>query len=88
MFWSWINGPSLASPNALQLLMRVRRGDDLSTMSEDYPELTTVQLDLARHLQAQESELNRLYQDIQRVEGHKLQLERELTQSLLSQNVG
>ena len=33
----------------------------------DYPELTAEQLDLARHLQDRESELHRLYQDMQRV---------------------
>ncbi|MEO1003297.1 MAG: hypothetical protein AAFX65_09325 [Cyanobacteria bacterium J06638_7] len=85
IYWDWVNGPSLASPNALQLLMRVRRGDDLTLMSADYPGLTTMQLDLARDLQAQEAELNRLYQDIQRIESRKLQLERELTHSLQAQ---
>lgn len=88
VLWGWVSPSSVASANTLQLLMRLRRGDDLAAMSKDYPELTAEQLDLVRHLQDRESELHRLYQDMQRVESSKLQLERELTHSLLNQPLG
>jgi uncharacterized protein (DUF433 family) len=67
----------------LQLLTRVRRGDAVQTISVDFPELSAAQLSLAKHLQAQEAELNRLYRELQEAERVKLDLERELTLSLL-----
>ena len=83
-FWGWVSAASSASPSTLQVLTRVRRGDDLADLSQAYPGLSADQLGLARHLQAQEQELNRLYRDIQAVEERKLRIEREFTQSLSS----
>jgi hypothetical protein len=83
VFWGWVSPLAAATPNTLQLLTRLRRGDDLASMAQEYPHLTPDQLGLARHLQAQEAELNHLYQEIQRAEARKLQLERDFTQALL-----
>jgi hypothetical protein len=71
----------------LQLLMRVLRGDALPSISVDYPELNAAQISLAQHLQAHEAELTRLYAQMQQVEHRKLQLERELTTSLLQSSL-
>jgi len=68
----------------LYLLTRIRRGDDLMSISCDHPELTAAQLSLSQTLQAQEKELNRLYKELQSAEGVKMNLERALTSSLLS----
>ena len=82
-FWGLVGARSATTPALLQLLMRVRRGDALPSISMDYPELNAAQISLAQHLQAHEAELNRLYAQLQLVEHRKLQLERELTTSLL-----
>lgn len=82
-FWGLVGARSATPPAMLQLLLRVRRGDALPSISVDYPELNAAQISLAQHLQAHEAELNRLYAQMQQVEHRKLQLERELTTSLL-----
>ena len=67
----------------LNLLKRIRRGDDIMAISCEFPELSAAQLGLAKKLQAQEAELSRLYKNLQKAESLKLQLERDFTSALL-----
>lgn len=53
------------------------------TISSRFPELSAAQVCLAKKLQAQDAELNRLYQELQHAEGLKLELEHALTTTLL-----
>jgi len=83
VYWGWVNPSSAVPDSTLSLLTRIRRGDDIMAISSEYPELSAAQLTLAKSLQAQEVELNRLYKQLQRAEAVKINLERELTSSFL-----
>jgi hypothetical protein len=83
VYWGWVSPTSAVSDSMLNLLTRVRRGDDIMAISCDYPELSAAQISMAKALQVQEAELNRLYKELQTAEGLKLQLERDLTGTLL-----
>jgi len=83
VYWGWVSATSAVSDSILNLLTRVRRGDDIMAISCAHPELSSAQLSLAKALQVQEAELNRLYKELQTAEGLKLQLERDFTSALL-----
>lgn len=81
--WDFMGCRTETTPEAHEVLNRIRRGDPMPSILLDHPQLTQAQIGLARHLQNQERELNRLYSKVQDVERHKMQVERDLATSLL-----
>ena len=67
----------------MNILARIRMGASLYQLNLDFPMLLPGQIALAQRLQALEVELHELYQQIERMESARIEVEHELTQSLL-----
>jgi uncharacterized protein YecT (DUF1311 family) len=81
--WNLIASTRPPAEATAQILHCIRNGDDMMTISSRFPELSAAQVCLAKKLQAQDAELNRLYQELQHAESLKLELEHALTTTLL-----
>ncbi|MBM5822789.1 MAG: DUF433 domain-containing protein [Cyanobacteria bacterium K_Offshore_surface_m2_011] len=81
--WDFLRCRTETTPETHEVLNRIRRGDPIAAILQDHPQLTQAQIGLARHLQNQELELNRLYSELQDVERLKMQVEDDLATSLL-----
>jgi hypothetical protein len=81
--WDFMGCRTETTPEAHDVLNRIRRGDPVTSILLDHPHLTQAQIGLAWHRQNQEQELNRLYSKLQDVERLKMQVERDLATSLL-----
>ncbi|MCP9845920.1 hypothetical protein KBY86_03290 [Synechococcus sp. Lug-A] len=66
----------------MALLSKIRQYQPIQKLSLDHPALTQEQLALVQGIQAQEQTLAQLYQELQAVEVLKVELERELIDSL------
>jgi hypothetical protein len=81
--WDFMGCRHETNPETHEVLNRIRRGDPIAAILRDHPQMTQAQISLARHLQIQELELNRLYSKLQDVERLKMQVEHDLATSLL-----
>lgn len=81
--WDFIGYRTQATPETHEVLNRIRRGEPITAILLDHPQLTQAQIGLARHLQNQELEWNRLYSKLQDVERLRMQVEQDLATSLL-----
>lgn len=81
--WDFLGYRTETTAETHEVLNRIRRGEPITAILMDHPQLTQAQIGLARHLQNQELELNRLYSKLQDVERLKMQAEQDLATSLL-----
>ena len=80
--WDFVGCRTGTAPGTHEVLKRIRRGEPITAILVDHPQLTQARIGLARHLQNQELELSRLYSKMQDGERRKMQMEHDLATSL------